>query len=132
MSEDNKNLVLEFLDIYNRAAWDELPKALSEEYTHHNNDLALTYAQFVAGASWFRSVFPDFRIVPQDLVAEGDRVATRFTAHGTHTRSVFGEEPTGKQITLYGQVIYRFESGKIAEDWESMDEAFLRAQLTDA
>ena len=52
-----------------------------------------------------------------DMVAEGDKVAIRFTARGTHTSPYMGIPPTGKVVTWTGVTIFRISGGKIAEEW---------------
>ena len=43
--------------------------------------------------SMFRTAFPDLRIVIEDQVAEGDKVATRYTGTGTHQGELMGSPP---------------------------------------
>jgi ketosteroid isomerase-like protein len=64
--------------------------------------------QFARGAlkSW-----PDLNVTIEDLVAEGDRVASRITVSGT-------DASTGKPWRLLGMSIIRFVGGKIAEEWQ--------------
>jgi predicted ester cyclase len=62
--------------------------------------------------------FPDSRTVIDDMVAEGDRVAVRFTVTGTHTGTDFmGTPATGKMRARQMMVIDRFEDGRIVESW---------------
>ncbi len=50
------------------------------------------------GAPMVRAVFPDWELIVEDMIGEGDKVVTRWRAHGTH-RGRFGEiEPTGRRI----------------------------------
>jgi predicted ester cyclase len=72
---------------------------------------------------------PDLHVRLEDLVAAQDRVVARFTLHATHSTSVFGESPSGADLVLHGMTMYRFEAGRIVEDWEVMDEADLRRQV---
>lgn len=65
--------------------------------------------------------FPDGRWTIDDMVAEGDKVAWRFTFTGTHTGEFRGIPATGKQIHLTGMVISRIADGRIAEEWELYD-----------
>ena len=44
----------------------------------------------------WRAAFPDFHMTIEDLVAEGNMVANRFTTHGTHRRSLDGQPAHGK------------------------------------
>lgn len=63
------------------------------------------------------AAFPTLRLDIEDMVAEDDQVAVRFTLRGTQEGRLMGIEPTGREITLSVIAIYRFENGKIAERW---------------
>ena len=77
----------------------------------------------------YRSGFPDLHITIEDWVVEGDKVAARFTARGTHKGPLMGVPPTGKQTTITGIDILRFENGKIAEHWGNQDLLGMLQQL---
>jgi predicted ester cyclase len=68
----------------------------------------------------YLQLFPDLRFVVEEQVTEGDRVASRWTLHGTHR---------GRRVRLRGIVISRFEDGKIVEDWAASDTLELARQL---
>lgn len=68
----------------------------------------------------YLELFPDLRFVVDDQVSEGDRVASRWTLHGTHR---------GRSVTLRGIVISRFEDGRIIEDWAASDTVEIARQL---
>lgn len=129
MSDANKTVVRRLLELYNDADWDGLGDVMSADYVHHNNGATMTLAQFRRGAAWVRAGIPDFRIEIEDLLADGDRVAARGIGRGTHLGSLFGETPTSRPVTLHITVIYRLEDGRVAEDWEAMDEHDLRRQV---
>lgn len=77
----------------------------------------------------FFSAFPDFRTVVEDLVAEGDRVAVRYTAYATHLHSFRGVPPTGKPLSITGMSILRVADGKIVEEWAMPDIMSLLQQI---
>lgn len=77
----------------------------------------------------FQAAFPDMRYTVEDLVAEGDRVASRYTACGTHRGELRGIPPTGKEVTTIGMNIHRVAGGKIAEQWAQYDMLGLLQQL---
>jgi steroid delta-isomerase-like uncharacterized protein len=52
--------------------------------------------------------FPDARVTVEDQIAEGDMVATRWRATGTHTSELMGIPPTGRRIEISGITINRF------------------------
>jgi predicted ester cyclase len=68
----------------------------------------------------YLELFPDLRFVVDEQVSEGDRVASRWTLHGTHR---------GRRVTLRGIVISRFEEGRIIEDWAASDTIEIVRQL---
>jgi predicted ester cyclase len=77
----------------------------------------------------FRSAFPDLHVVTEDLLEEGDRVALRWRAEGTHRGDLMGLAPTGKPVTLTGIEILRLKDGKIVERWAEDNGQAVLAQL---
>jgi steroid delta-isomerase-like uncharacterized protein len=77
----------------------------------------------------FLNAFPDWHGPLEDVIAEGDKVTTRWTFHGTHQGELFGIPATGKQVTLTGMGIYRIENGKIVELWTNFDQLGMLQQL---
>jgi steroid delta-isomerase-like uncharacterized protein len=77
----------------------------------------------------FRRAFPDFVVAVEDQIAEGDRVAVRWTARGTHNGDLWGIAATGKEVTFSGVSVYRFAIGRIAESWSNWDTIGLMQQL---
>ena len=69
--------------------------------------------------SLYRRLFSDLSLVDEQ-VTEGDRVASRWTLHGTNR---------GRAVRLSGITISRLEDGKIVEDWGSTDSVELLRQL---
>jgi steroid delta-isomerase-like uncharacterized protein len=69
----------------------------------------------------WKSSTPDLVIRVDDIVAEGDRVAVRWTATGTNTGEWNGMPATGKKITATGTTFWRMKDGKIAEEWGVVD-----------
>jgi steroid delta-isomerase-like uncharacterized protein len=65
----------------------------------------------------FRQGMPDLRLTVEAIAGTDDNVAARWSAHGTHTAEMFGIPPTNRQISIHGISFFRFEGGKIAEDW---------------
>ena len=77
----------------------------------------------------FHQAFPDFHSTIEDQIAEGDKVATRWTIRGTHQGEFRGIAPTGKQITVTGIGIFRFSEGKVVESWDNFDQLGMMQQL---
>ena len=65
----------------------------------------------------------------EDIVAEDDRVAVRWTQSGTHVADFLGIPATGRRFTIAGIDIYRLQDGKLAEHWHVVDQLSLLGQL---
>ena len=77
-----------------------------------------------------REGLPDLDCPVEEVVAEGDRVAGRFSLQGTHTGTLFGIPATGKRVDVGVMVIARFdEAGKWVEDWANWDQLGMLQQL---
>lgn len=75
-------------------------------------------AYVAAELEWYEA-FPDLSYSLDELIAEGDAVAFRWTFAGTHDGrggpGVFGSvEPTGESVEVEGINIAHFEDGRIA------------------
>jgi len=77
----------------------------------------------------FLTAFPDLHAHLEDIVAEGDKVVTRTTYHGTHKGALMGIPATGKAITGHGIDITRLANGKSVEHWGELDLLGLMQQL---
>jgi steroid delta-isomerase-like uncharacterized protein len=77
----------------------------------------------------FRSAFPDLNVTTEDIVSEGDKVVTRWTARGTHQGELMGIAPTGKGVTIKGIDVLRVAEGRIAERWAQFNDLEVMQQL---
>jgi steroid delta-isomerase-like uncharacterized protein len=115
--KENKALVCRFVEEFwsrgNMAAADELMTADATIFLPGRGQV--NKEDFKAFALTLRSAFPDWNSTPEELVAEEDRVAERWTGRGTHQGEFQGISATGRQVAVPGFVFYRITSGKIAE-----------------
>ena len=80
--------------------------------------------------SVYRNAFPDLKLTVNDVIAEGDKVVTRWTGTGTHKGELPGGIPaTGKTSTVTGMGIDRIVNGKIVESWGIFDQLGMLTQL---
>ncbi len=63
----------------------------------------------------FRSAFPDLQVTTEEIIAEGDKVVSRWTARGTHQGELMSIAPTGKEVTITGIDVLRIAEGKVVE-----------------
>lgn len=78
---------------------------------------------------FYRLAFSEIRMIIDDLVAEGDLVVARWTAHGRNTGDLLGLPPTGRETVTTGIDFLRIVDGKITEGWVSWDTLSLIDQL---
>ncbi|MFQ5973153.1 MAG: ester cyclase [Alphaproteobacteria bacterium] len=73
--------------------------------------------------------FPDLELSIEFMVAEGDMVALRWTAMGTHNGEFRGISATGRRINVTGIAVYRVSGGRIVELWSQPDALGLLRQI---
>ena len=77
----------------------------------------------------FRQAFPDSYFTIEDMMAEGEKVATRKTFHGTHQGESMGILPTGQQVSMGLIDIVRIADGRVVEHWSMADNLGMMQQL---
>lgn len=135
MSEENKALARRWF----REVWGEngsestIPEMFIEGGRAHGfpepESVVNSPAAFAEQCKSFRKIFPDIRVTVDDLVAEGDKVAVRWTAKMTHTGEGLGIPATSKQVRVVGSSFLICGNGKILEGWNYMDLTRMRLQL---
>ena len=130
-AEENKALVRRFVEEF----WNEGNTTAADELMASNAAIHLPTGEVVNpdelksfSATW-RGSFPDWHSTFEELIAEGDRVAERWTGRGTHRGELQGLPPTGKRVEAPGSVFYRIVGGKIVEFRGQLDMMSLMQQL---
>lgn len=134
-SEVAKKLYRSFVeDVINGAQYDLIPELFSADYVDHNAPPGAPTGSFEAIQAipeMFRGAFPDVHFVIEDMVNDGDWVATRVTGRATHLgRPFMGIEPTGLRVSWSSMGFFRVADGRIVEHYGQPDLAGLRRQLT--
>lgn len=133
MGSDAKQLVRGYVQtVWNEGRLDRLEEFIDPGFIDHES----TFPFSVRGVEglrrvilFFRTAFPDVQWIVEDMLSEGPKVVTRFTARGTHRGSVMGLPGTGRRITVTGLMIVRTEEGRIMEAWSQWDTLGLLQQL---
>jgi len=131
-TEANKALVLRLLEIFNEGNLAVADEIIATDFVNHDPSRP-NVTDLESYKGWVvenRTAFPDFHVeVHYNMVAEGDKVAARWTVTGTHQGEFMGIPPTGTQMTVTGMNIHRLAGGKIVEAWWSSDILALMEQL---
>jgi len=86
--------------------------------------------EFLEARAALLGAFPDLRVTVEDTIAEGDLVAVRWSARGTHLGKHMGPEATMKSIPFRGISWVRFDKGRIVEGWDSWNLGKLLTEMT--
>jgi steroid delta-isomerase-like uncharacterized protein len=128
----NKDIYERYLkEVWENGNLDAIDDYLSP--TFHNNDPIPGIPDGPGGErkliEMFRASFSDFTTNVVTAVSDGDKIAVRWTAEGTHTAQFAGVPASGKRVTMQGVEHLRFVDGKIEEVWVNFDMAGLLVQL---
>jgi steroid delta-isomerase-like uncharacterized protein len=77
----------------------------------------------------FHSAFPDLNVTTEEILAEGEKVVSRWTARGTHQGELLGIAPTGNGVTIKGIDVLRVAEGRIVERWAQFNSLEMMQQL---
>ncbi|RBI61719.1 ester cyclase [halophilic archaeon] len=120
-TEDSERLARRMQeDVWNAGNLDAIDELLAEDFVQHSPWEASELRgreEFRRQVREFRAAFPDLEGTVDEVIADGDRVANRFTMRATHEGEFMGVEPTGKTVELRGTIFAHVEDGKIAERW---------------
>jgi predicted ester cyclase len=73
--------------------------------------------------------FPDIRIMFDDIIIEGNKVACRYNLTGTHKGEFMDLRPTDKQFRVNGMTVFYFRDIKCVQRWNLVDMMSLMEQL---
>ena len=130
--EDNKLIVRRYLEDvwgkYNRTAALEI---MAPGYVDHNPPPGVRPDRegLLVAIGIFGTAFPHVELILDELVAENDLVADRWTLRGVQQGDFFGIAPTGRQVTLTGMDFHKIVYGKITDTWHIEDIIGLFRQL---
>lgn len=133
-SEEERNLAVAermFSEVWSKGNVDVLDELLGEGYIKHWAATEPTIgieAMKESIVDW-RSSVPDHHEEVVGIHASGDMVFVRWVETGTMLHDYLGIPATGKRFKAAGMGWLRFESGKIVEEWTSVDDWGTQAQL---
>lgn len=128
--QENKELVRRVTEGLNDQSRDVFDELHTRDVVIHDGDEevhGIDGALEHESALW--DAFPDLHHTIDEMVAEGDRVAYRFTATGTHRNEFRGIPPTDRRFEVTGQGQVRISDGEIAEVWLNYDALGMLQQL---
>ena len=132
MSTENKALVRRwFEEVWNQGRASAIDEMLANDCVVHGLGPQDMHgpAAFKAFHSAYRNEFPNVTIEIDDIVAEGDIVAARWSGTGSHRGDGLGFRATGRDVHFTGMIFVRVERGKFIEGWNNFDQLGMFQQL---
>lgn len=129
--EEGKRILRHYVeDEFNRHDLSELDDILDPAYVYRAMGMEIKGLDgYKATVEPLFVAFPDVANTTEEIIAEGDLVATRWSAKGTHLGPFMGIPPTGNPVQLTGMTIERIAGGKRLEGWGVPDMLGLLRQL---
>ncbi len=126
--EANKKLVLQYVEAFNHADFETLEKIFAEDAVVQGV-FGIGTMQKVIGM--WRDLLHAFGIQlhVEEIIAEGDKVAVRYTERGTFKGAFRGNNPTGKSYELVAMEWFAIKDGKIQQRWGARDAASQARQI---
>jgi steroid delta-isomerase-like uncharacterized protein len=131
-TEKNKLVMKRFVEFINTASEQLAGELISPDaifYVPGQPEPMRGPTGYLAIIGMMRGGFPDIQWTLEDIVAEGDKVAARFTMRGTHQGNFFGVPPSGKPIKVQAMNFYRLTNGQITEEHGQPDMLGLLRQI---
>ena len=131
-AETNKLVMGRFTDFINTASEKLADELISPDAIFHVPGRAEPVrgpAGYLAIIGMMREGFPDIQWTLEEMIAEGEKVAARFTMRGTHHGTFFGVPPTGKPIVVQAMNFYRLSRGQFVEERGQPDLLALLQQI---
>ena len=130
--EQNKALMRNYIEeVWNKGNLDFIDKNFSSDFVTHGTFLGqpTNRDRVKSVISTIRNAIPDLHITIEDMLAEGDKVASRWVLKGTHKGDLMGAKPTGNKISVSQTVVFRVKDGKVVEHWANRDDLGFLQQI---
>ena len=129
--ESNKAAKLKYIEAFNAENLDMIDDLFAPGYVLHASGLPDVEGPGALKemVSSSLSALSEAAITVEDMVAEGDKVATRWSLTAIHSGDFMGVPATNRRITMTGILIDQFEGGRVVEAWENLDMYGLMQQL---
>lgn len=130
--QDSTELVRRSFSLISDKDMEGFQQLLDDDYVLHDQDDEHDVRGRREAVEYLRQyldAFPDLRFEIDEIIADGDKVATRWSGRGTHEGTLLGIEPTKRTVTVHGMQIDTVRDGRIVETWQNWDAIGMFQQL---
>ena len=131
LEELNKSVVLRYWNgKWNERRPEVLDELQTQDVVYHGTSMEMNgIEEYKTVYHSYLNAIHDSRLEVKKIIAEGDFVMTHIRVSGMHKGELDGLPPTGNKISIGVFTSFRLVDGKIAEEWEMMDELGMMTQL---
>ena len=113
--KENKASLLRMVEeVWNKGNIELIPELVSTEYFEPAGiDTNIIGLQgIVQHVTSLRTAFADFKMTIDEMVCDGDEIATQLTWGGTFQQEIWGIKPNNKLVTIKEAVFFYFKDAK--------------------
>ena len=130
-TKDNIAVIKHFMEIMENGKLAEVDQLIAPNWVNH--DPTLPPMQGLEGArqlaNLFHSAFSNIKVIYEDTVGEGDKVAIRFRFTGLNTGAFLTMPATDKKVDVIATGIFKVVNGKLTDNWVNLDSLGMMQQL---
>jgi len=109
--------------------FDKLDEIYAKGFVAHGATRDFTLDEDNESGKEWRKAVPDLVVIVKRTVADADFVAVHWNAKGTNSVAAAGLPGQGGKASMDGMTFFRFQDGRIVEEWSVMDIATMMRQL---
>ena len=132
MAADYKAIARRMFDEVLAGDMDALDEVVADDFVEHEAVPGMPPGKdgLRQWVTTFKAAFPDLRMEPLDMVAEGNKLAVRGRMSGTHQGELMGIPATGKAFETSFMDLLEFDADdKVVAHWGVTDVMAMMAQL---
>lgn len=127
---ENKALARRFFEeVWNNRRESAIDEFIAEGAAGNDPDFGAGREGFREQWRKWQAAFPDLHFTIEDVIAEDDKVLTRWTLTGTHLGEFMGVPATGRAVRVSGMSLDIIANGQIASGFDGWDALGLRQQI---
>ena len=133
MPSDNKTVVRRlYEEVWNKRKFQLIKELISPSHALYGPNFsgsAIGPEAYKHQVLLFIVGFPDLRFSVEEMIAEKDKIVSRWTISGTRKGEYMGIPATNKQISVDGITIHQLSNAKIMDSYVSWDMWGMMRQL---